>query len=103
MAKATKKATTKKNPKKTATKKATKKKTTQKKVTRVTIAISGANSLRIEGQIGRTVASVRKALETILNIASESSPMVNGKPAGDRKKVQQGDRLEFVKESGEKG
>ena len=72
-------------------------------ISSITIAISGANTIKIENQIGRPVGEIRQVLATVLNIAPESTARVGGEEVNDSHVIKQGERVEFVQESGGKG
>jgi HTH-type transcriptional regulator / antitoxin HigA len=62
---------------------------------------NGVNSLT--GDLaGRTVADVRSMLRQALNIASEAGAYVNGEIADSERVLENGDKLEFIKASGQK-
>jgi len=96
--------TPKKSQRKT-TKKTAKKTKTKKKpsIKSITVAISGANTIEIDNHIGRPIGEVQEALTVIANIAADAVPMIGGKEVKKSQIIKQGDKVEFVKESGEKG
>lgn len=63
---------------------------------------NGVNSLT-EDLAGRTVADVRSMLRQALNIAPEAGAYVNGEIADSERVLENGDKLEFIKASGQKG
>lgn len=64
--------------------------------------ISGVNTLDAN-LAGRSVADVRGMLSQPLNIDQAAKPMVEGETVGEDYVLADGDELEFVKASGEKG
>lgn len=64
--------------------------------------ISGVNQLEA-GLAGQSVATVRNMLSQPLNIDVASKPVVNGESVDEAYCLEDGDELEFVKASGEKG
>ena len=64
--------------------------------------ISGVNQLEA-GLTGISVATVRQMLSQPLNIDAASKPVVNGETVNEDYVLCDGDELEFVKASGEKG
>lgn len=64
--------------------------------------ISGVNTLDA-GLAGKSVADVRSMLNQPLNIDPASKPVVNGETVSEDYVLEDGDELEFVKASGEKG
>ncbi|MBI5077372.1 hypothetical protein HZB94_03245 [Candidatus Falkowbacteria bacterium] len=67
----------------------------------------GVNEVREAKYIGKSVAYVRKAAKDVLNIPKDADAVLNGDTV-DRKcekdnKLRAQDKLEFVKEDGEKG
>lgn len=69
----------------------------------ITIAISGANNIQIENQVGRPIGEIRQALATVLNIAPDAKARIGGEEVNDSHVIKQGEKLEFVKEGGGKG
>lgn len=64
--------------------------------------INGVNELSAN-LAGQTVASVRAMLAQALNIDPAAKPLINGETADPSYTLEDGDELEFVKASGEKG
>ncbi len=62
---------------------------------------SGASSGRYK-VVGQKVSDVRKRLATMLNIGPEAEPRVNNTAVSETYVLTAGDRLEFVKKSGDK-
>lgn len=62
---------------------------------------SGASSARYK-VAGQKVSEVRKRLATMLNIGPEAEPRVNNAAVSETYVLTAGDRLEFVKKSGDK-
>ncbi len=66
--------------------------------------ICGVNELKGDAYAGRSIEDVRRELRTPINIADGASVILNGEHHEDPSSVlRQGDTLEFVKASGEKG
>ena len=63
---------------------------------------SGVNSMALD-VAGQTVATVVDTVKSILNLDGEEEVKVNGSEADANYVVQDGDSIEFVKASGEKG
>jgi len=66
-------------------------------------AVSGTNRFGLTHFIGRPVGEIRQALITILNLSPDAVAVVNGKPVDESCIIEEGDNLEFVQKSGEKG
>jgi uncharacterized protein with beta-barrel porin domain len=64
--------------------------------------VSGVNEMNLE-IVGKTVGDVRREMATLLSLDADVSAEVNGECATDSTLLCEGDRLEFVKESGTKG
>jgi len=64
--------------------------------------ISGVNTLDAN-LAGRSVADVRGMLSQPLNIDQAAKPVVDGQNVSEDCILEDGDELEFVKASGEKG
>lgn len=64
--------------------------------------ISGVNNLDAN-LVGRSVSEIRNMLSQPLNIDAASKPVVNGETVNEDYVLEDGDELEFVKASGEKG
>ncbi|MEI7765030.1 MAG: hypothetical protein WCI93_00425 [bacterium] len=64
--------------------------------------ISGVNQIEA-GLAGQSVTSVRNMLSQPLNIDSAAKPVVGGETVNEDYVLTDGDELEFVKSSGEKG
>lgn len=64
--------------------------------------VSGVNTLDAN-LVGRSVSDVRNMLSQPLNIDVASRPVVNGETVEEDYVLEDGDELEFVKASGEKG
>ena len=64
--------------------------------------VSGVNTLDA-GLAGKSVADVRNMLSQPLNIDPASKPVVDGETVCEDYVLADGDELEFVKASGEKG
>lgn len=69
--------------------------------TQVTV-ISGAH-LQSLPLVNQTVTQARDLLQGPFNIGPEAMPLVNGRPVSADTVLRQGDALEFVHHSGEKG
>lgn len=69
--------------------------------TQVTV-ISGAH-LQSLPLVNQTVTQVRDLLQGPFNIGPQATPLVNGRPVSADTILRQGDTLEFVHHSGEKG
>ena len=68
----------------------------------VTIAC-GVNSLPTDRVIGMTVGDIRRKYRDQLNIPQGARAILDGRQADDSSTVRDGQELEFVKETGEKG
>lgn len=64
--------------------------------------ICGVNQLDAN-LAGKTVAQVRDMLSQALNIDPEATPMIDGEEVSEDTTLTEGEELEFVKASGEKG
>ncbi len=64
--------------------------------------LHGIHALSV-GVAGRTVSEVREALGQALNISPRAIALVDGQEVGERHILLPGQRLEFVRQSGEKG
>ncbi len=69
--------------------------------TQVTV-MSGAHMQSLP-LVNQTVTQVRDLLQGPFNIGPQAMPLVNGRPVSEDTVLQQGDALEFVHHSGEKG
>lgn len=70
-------------------------------ITAITV-INGVNTLTA-ALAGQTVGNVRAMLIQALNIAPDATPVVSGTQVQEDYLLQDGDELEFVKPSGDKG
>jgi hypothetical protein len=64
--------------------------------------VYGANDLELE-LAGQSVADVQAATSDVLNLDKNAEAYVNGQQVDGNYKLKAGDRLEFMKESGQKG
>lgn len=64
--------------------------------------VYGANDLELE-LAGQSVADVQAATADVLNLDKNAEAYVNGQQVDGNYKLKAGDRLEFMKESGQKG
>jgi hypothetical protein len=64
---------------------------------------NGVNSIPIEEIEGKEVHEIRSMLSQALNIDTAAVPTVNGETVNENYVLVDGDELEFVKPSGEKG
>ena len=66
--------------------------------------VYGAHDLDVE-VTGLTVAEVQLAYKDIINVEDDAEAYVNGKPVVDKNSISlnAGDRLQFMKEAGQKG
>lgn len=64
--------------------------------------VCGANAQQVEFA-GRTVADTREYLQQSLNIPADARVLVTGRAVADDYVVQDGEQVEFVRESGRKG
>ena len=62
----------------------------------------GANTNTFGNISGKSITQLRQDLSDVLNIASNAKAIVSGEEVGDDYVLQPGDRVEFVKQSGEK-
>ncbi len=69
--------------------------------TQVTV-LSGAHMQSLP-LVNQTVTQVRDLLQGPFNIGPQAMPLVNGRPVSAGTVLRQGDALEFVHHSGEKG
>lgn len=63
----------------------------------------GINSYPTDKVVGMTVGQIREKFKTVLNIPSDARAIVDGKAANSDTVVHDGQELEYVKETGEKG
>ncbi len=69
----------------------------------VSFAVSGANRMEIDDFVGHSVRDVRRGLRDALNIAQNSAVLVGGDNVAEDYVIQDGDQVEFIRASGEKG
>lgn len=62
----------------------------------------GANTQDAE-VAGMTVAEVRRSMQDVLNIPEDAEAIISGDNVNNTYTLREGDVLEFVKKSGEKG
>lgn len=62
----------------------------------------GVNSLELE-VVGKTISELRTFLASIISIDSSYKAEANGNTLSESYVVQEGDAIEFVKQSGTKG
>lgn len=68
----------------------------------VTVRSAGNQELTLP-LAGKKVSAVRKSLITTLNIAQTAVAMINGEEVASGRILQDGETLEFVRKSGQKG
>jgi hypothetical protein len=69
----------------------------------VTVAVCGTGEVSLTNHVGRPVGEIRQAMTTILNLASNAAAFISGKAVKESYIIKQGDKLEFVQQSGRKG
>lgn len=62
----------------------------------------GANSQEVD-VVGKTVGQIREGMAEALNVPKDATALISGEPVVNDYALQQGDRVEFVRASGEKG
>jgi hypothetical protein len=63
---------------------------------------SGANTQDME-LAGKTIAEVKQELKDVLNISDDANAVISGDNVETTYVLQNGDVLEFIKKSGDKG
>lgn len=64
--------------------------------------VCGANSQQVDLE-GKTVAEAKEALKEVLNIPDDAQAILSGDNVDNTYILRQGDKLEFIKRSGDKG
>jgi hypothetical protein len=63
----------------------------------------GVNQLPTDRVVNLSIGDIRRKYRDQLNIPQGARAVLNGRQSGDDVQVKDGDELEFVKETGEKG